>query len=73
MSSKKRIFIANENGDWWEYTPGEKLYVLDMSNPSPELLSFIENDYPDEDPADYMDDSLIWNFGEQIPTPIKEK
>lgn len=23
------IFIANENGDWWEHRPGQNLYILD--------------------------------------------
>lgn len=73
MSSKKPIFIANENGDWWQYTPGEKLYVLDMGDPSPELQSFIDNDYPGWPSVEFMSNSIIWDFGTGIPTPTKEQ
>lgn len=33
------IFIANENGDWWEYRPGQKLYILDTQNLEREALT----------------------------------
>ena len=26
------IFIANENGDWWEYQPNSVMYVLDTDD-----------------------------------------
>jgi hypothetical protein len=73
MSSKKKIFIANENGDWWEYTPGEKLYVLDLNDPSPELQDWMACECDEEDHEEFViDDSLIHNFGTEIPTPTKE-
>lgn len=28
----RRVFIANENGDWWEHTPGQKVYVATLQN-----------------------------------------
>ena len=43
------IYIMNENGDWWEYTPEQKLYVLDTKNI----------------PQEYMEDLALpehWDF-----------
>jgi hypothetical protein len=28
----RRVFIANENGDWWEHTPGQKVYIASMQD-----------------------------------------
>lgn len=27
------VYIANENGDWWEYVKDSVLYVIDTDNP----------------------------------------
>lgn len=37
------IYIMNENGDWWEHTPGEKLYVLDSKNIPAEYIEELAN------------------------------
>ena len=29
---KRRLFIANENGDWWEHTPGQKVYIASVQD-----------------------------------------
>ena len=26
------VYIANENGDWWQYVKGETLYVIDTDS-----------------------------------------
>jgi hypothetical protein len=36
------VYIANENGDWWEYRPGSVLYVIDTS--VPEVAKAAEDD-----------------------------
>ena len=28
----RRVFIANENGDWWEHTPGQKVYIATLQD-----------------------------------------
>lgn len=28
----RRVFIANENGDWWEHTPGQKVYIASLQD-----------------------------------------
>lgn len=33
------IFIMNENGDWWEYRTGSKLYILDTERLEGEALT----------------------------------
>jgi hypothetical protein len=67
MSSK--IYIANENGDWWEYTPGEKLYVLDLNDPPEDLPNWFGGELIGDEE---VDENMIWNFGTEIPTPTKE-
>ena len=70
MSSKKRTFIANQNGDWWEYTPGEKLavFVVDSEETHFQVMGTMF-----ESITDAIDSDIIWNFGSQVSTPIKEK
>lgn len=36
------VYIANENGDWWEYRKGSVLYVIDTS--VPEVAKAAEDD-----------------------------
>lgn len=32
------IYLMNENGDWWEYQPNQKLFVLNSENIPEEYL-----------------------------------
>lgn len=73
MSSKKPIFIANNNGDWWEYLPNEKLYVLDMNNPTDAMQEFFNCECDIEDHDEFVIDAeLIQQFGRLVTTPTKE-
>lgn len=58
------IYIANENGDWWEHKPGHKLYVLDTDQLHPEQLARIEEDFGPLDEQDLPDkfEKLIWRW-----------
>ena len=73
----KPIVIANENGDWWEHKPGEKLYVLDLNQMDPEQIAELEDelDIPNGKIEQEMmnQDKLhkvIWDYGHEITTPI---
>ena len=61
------IFIANENGDWWEYKPGQVLYVLDTEELPAEKLAEIEENWGKLDGSEDYPDKLekaIWAYGE---------
>lgn len=71
------IVIANENGDWWEHKPGEKLYVLDLNQMDPEQIADLEDelDIPNGKINKQIFDQdklhkVIWDFGYEITTPI---
>jgi hypothetical protein len=74
---ERPILIANINGDWWEYQPGQKLWVLDLNKIDPEAMEALENelDIPNEE-IDYeimQQDKLhkeIWYFGKEMPIEI---
>jgi hypothetical protein len=73
----KPIVIANENGDWWEHKPGEKLYVLDLNQMDPEQIADLEDelDIPNGKIEQEMmnQDKLhkvIWDYGYEITTPV---
>jgi hypothetical protein len=71
------ILIANENGDWWEYQLGQKLWVLDLNKIDQEAMEALENelDIPNEqiDETIMEQDKLhkeIWYFGKEMPIQI---
>ncbi len=60
------IFIANENGDWWEYKPGQVLYVLNTDDLSSNKLAEIEEEWGKLDGSEDYPDKLhkpIWMYG----------
>lgn len=60
--------IANENGDWWEYKPGQQFYVLDTEEMDPADKAKAEEDWG---PLDHYPDKLervIWEYGKVYPT-----
>lgn len=68
------IYIANENGDWWEFTPDECLYVLDTEKLTADQKEYLEDDYDIEESNlnELVDldkfEKLIWEIGVGIPT-----
>lgn len=62
------IYIANENGDWWEYKPFSPLYVLDTDKLSPEHLAEIEENWGPLNDGDLPDklEKAIWHYGEVV-------
>lgn len=63
------IFIANENGDWWQYLPGEKLYILNTDELTDDQYRDIVNNWGDLDTMpDYPDklEKCIWQYGHTI-------
>ena len=57
------IFIANENGDWWEYQPKSVMYVLDTDD----LPEEIANEWRDEDgEITWTDEQLVWEYGKMV-------
>jgi hypothetical protein len=56
------VYIANENGDWWEYVKDSVLYVLDDENAGVKELMSEEDTGPDADKFE----RFIQNNGEAI-------
>jgi hypothetical protein len=43
------VYIANENGDWWEYTKDSVLYILNDENHGVKELMAEADTSPDSD------------------------
>lgn len=57
------LFIANENGDWWEFRPGDNLYILDTDD----LPEEVAKEWQDESTGEFWaDEQLIWEYGKDI-------
>ena len=57
------IFIANENGDWWEYQPKSVMYVLDTDD----LPEEVAEEWRDEDgEISWADEDLIQEYGKMV-------
>lgn len=69
------IYLANVNGDWWEFRKEHPIYVLDTDKLSPETVAHIE-DYTGLDLADVVEqhgfDQIITEFGDKIQLEIGE-
>ena len=51
------IYIANVNGDWWEFHPEHPLFVLDTDKIDPELWEAIQEDHELE--GDKWEDAIM--------------
>ena len=86
-SSKKGaempIYIANENGDWWEYRPTDKLYVIDTDKLSHDQQEKIIADWGFDDTLESAFqhnkvERVLWQFGDTLTidptqaTPIEK-
>ena len=63
------MFIANENGDWWEFRPTDVLYILDTDDLPEDVAKewgYLNEDGTEGD-GDWADDSLIWEYGKAVP------
>lgn len=56
------VYIANENGDWWQYTKGETLYVIDTDNPEIQQALELEDVQAGQDKFEHF----IHQFGTRI-------
>jgi hypothetical protein len=56
------VYIANENGDWWEYVKDSVLYVIDTDNPE---ITQAMRDQDMEIGGDKFE-KFIWNNGSAI-------
>ena len=57
------IFIANENGDWWEYQPNSVMYVLDTDD----LPEDVAKEWEDEDgQITWTDEQTVWEYGKMV-------
>lgn len=57
------IFIANENGDWWEYQPNSVMYVLDTDD----LPDEVADEWRDEDgEITWTDEQTVWEYGKMV-------
>lgn len=55
------IYIANVNGDWWEFTSDQPLYVLDT-----DLLSHEEEEYVNESLDSDKFERVIMEYGKRV-------
>lgn len=57
------VFIANENGDWWEFDKSASLFILDTDN----LPEEVAKEWQDPTNGEFWaDESLIWEYGEPV-------
>jgi hypothetical protein len=56
------VYIANENGDWWEYVKGSVIYVVDDESPRIKQAMKDEDTSPDADKFE----RFIQQYGETI-------
>jgi hypothetical protein len=67
------IFIANENGDWWRFETKRSLFVLDTDDLPEEIAKewgYLDEDGNPSDEGDWADESLIWEYGREVPQDI---
>ncbi len=63
------IFIANENGDWWEYKPDQALYILNTEDLSEEDYEEVVERWGNLDGSEDYPDKLekaIWEYGHAV-------
>lgn len=64
------IYIANENGDWWEHKPTDKLYVLDTDKLSHDQQLMIIADWGIDDLDSAFQhnkvERVVWQFGDPL-------
>ena len=64
------MFIANENGDWWQFRPEDVLYILNTDDLPEEIAKewgYLDEDgEPNPDNENWADDSLIWEYGSMV-------
>lgn len=57
------LYIANENGDWWQFDERDVLYILDTDN----LPEEVAKEWQDENgDVEWVDDFLIWEYGKPV-------
>lgn len=61
------IYIANQNGDWWEHPNGDLLFVLDTDTLDKKTFKNILEDY--ELAGDSWED-VIYEYGKELPLHV---
>ena len=64
------LYIANENGDWWEFNPDDVLFVLRSSDLPDDVVADNNMDIRDGQIFEAPDkfEKTVWEFG----TPMEE-
>ncbi len=63
------IFIANANGDWWQYIPGQALWILNTEDLSEQDRAELAETWGDLDGSEDYPDKLekaIWKYGHAV-------
>jgi len=61
------IFIANQNGDWWEYDPKDVLYVLDTDD----LPEEVAEEWREEDGRiTWTDWDVVYEYGKTVSQSV---
>jgi hypothetical protein len=61
------IFIANENGDWWEYQPNRVIYVLDTDDLPASVAEEWDNGSGE---IEIIDENLAFEYGRRVDQDI---
>lgn len=59
------IYASNENGDWWEVTPNDTLYILNTDDLSDYDKNYILETWGDI-PADDKFEQVIQEYGKTL-------
>lgn len=58
------VYIANVNGDWWQYDPTHPIYVLDTDKLTPSQLNDIMDEYGELEGDKF--EYVIQEYGKQV-------
>ena len=64
----KSLYLANENGDWWEFNPDDVLFVLRSSDLPDDVVADYNIDIRDGQIYEAPDkfEKLIWEHGTSL-------
>lgn len=64
----KSLYLANENGDWWEFNPNDVLFVLRSSDLPDDVVADNNIDIRDGQIYEAPDkfEKLIWEHGTSL-------
>ena len=71
IDTKPRTYVANENGDWWEFHDEQVIYFLDVDTLTDEQKDDIASEYGDDWEMGDKFERVIEQYGKQVPFIVK--